>query len=125
MNSRAMVGRRGEDEACAYLMTKGQSIVERNWRSGHLEVDIITMDSQGIHFVEVKSRVAPIEADPQDNVNTLKQRRIASAAQRYLSLKHMLEDETLEVWFDVVAVVFDGSDTRIEYFPAAYVPIHI
>ena len=94
---------------------------ERNWRSGHLEVDIITRAADGLHFVEVKSRVAPLMADPQDNVRRAKQQHIASAARRYIAALDAFDEE---VWLDVVAVVFDGSKTEITYFPGAYTPIY-
>ena len=35
------LGKIGEDEAIAYLKSKGYSILYRNWRSGKFELDII------------------------------------------------------------------------------------
>ena len=70
------LGRRGEDIACKYLLDRGHTVVDRNWRSGHLEIDVVTVDPAGLHFVEVKSRVAPATAAPEENVGYLKQRRI-------------------------------------------------
>ena len=64
--SRMRLGRRGEDIACKYLLDHGHTVVDRNWRSGHLEIDIVTVDPAGLHFVEVKSRVAPVQAAPGD-----------------------------------------------------------
>ena len=49
------IGRRGEDIVCDYLVDRGHTILERNWRWGHLEIDIISINNIGIHFVEVKS----------------------------------------------------------------------
>ena len=119
--TRKTIGKMGEDAACRYLLGRGHALLERNWRVGHLEVDLITMAPDGIHFVEVKSRVAPVMAEPQANVDRAKQRHIAAAAARYLSL-HPGGD--VEAWLDVVAVVFDGADTQIEYFPGAYTPLY-
>ena len=120
-DTRSTIGKMGEDAACRYLMERGHALLERNWRSGHLEVDIITRAADGLHFVEVKSRVAPLMADPQDNVRRAKQQHIASAARRYIA---SLDGFDGEVWLDVVAVVFDGSKTEITYFPGAYTPIY-
>jgi putative endonuclease len=120
-DTRSTIGKMGEDAACRYLMERGHALLERNWRSGHLEVDIITRAADGLHFVEVKSRVAPLMADPQDNVRRAKQQHIASAARRYIAA---LDGFDGEVWLDVVAVVFDGSKTEITYFPGAYTPIY-
>ena len=67
-NFRQELGKKGEDIACGLLLSMGHIILERNWRSGHLEVDIISSCSDGIHFVEVKTRKNSIQAPPQENV---------------------------------------------------------
>ena len=36
-------GKKGEDIACGLLEGMGHIILERNWRSGHLEIDIISV----------------------------------------------------------------------------------
>ena len=53
---RRQLGKAGEYVACGFLRSMGHIILERNWRSGHLEIDIISLDRDGIHFVEVKTR---------------------------------------------------------------------
>lgn len=120
------LGRRGEDVACGFLSGKGHTIVERNYRSGHLEIDIITLDKDGVHFVEVKSRVAPVAVSPEENVTAAKQKKVADAALRYL---HTSKDKRLsadlEISFDVVAVTFDGGGEIVEWFPNAYYPMYL
>ena len=69
---RQKLGKSGEDIACRYLEGLGHTILERNWRGGHLEIDIISVDPDGIHFVEVKARQKSIQAPPQDNVGAAK-----------------------------------------------------
>ena len=126
MTSRMELGRRGEDVACGFLTGKGHTIVQRNFRSGHLEIDIISLDKNGVHFVEVKSRVAPVMASPEENVTVGKQRKVADAALRYL---HTAKDNRLsadmEVNFDVVAVTFDGGKEIVEWFPNAFYPMYL
>lgn len=120
------LGRRGEDVACEFLTGKGHTIVQRNFRSGHLEIDIISLDRNGVHFVEVKSRVAPVAVSPEENVTAAKQKKVADAALRYL---HTSKDKRLsadlEVSFDVVAVTFDGGGEIVEWFPNAYYPMYL
>lgn len=118
---KAALGRLGEDLACEYLRSRGHRILARNWRSSHLEIDLITRAPDGLHFAEVKSRTAPVSADPQDNVGPAKQKKITVAARRFL--RDFGED--LEVWFDVVSVVFDGPTADIEYYPGAWLPIQV
>ena len=123
---RMSLGRMGEDAACAFLEQRGHTVLERNCRKGHLEIDLVTLDTGGIHFVEVKSRVAPVSARPEENVTRTKQDRIARAALRYL---HTSKDPRLhadmEVSFDVVAVTFDKDDTIVDWFPNAWIPLYV
>ncbi len=120
---RQTIGRKGEDIACRFLEGKGHKILERNFRSGHLEIDIISQDSLGIHFVEVKTRRMNVQAPPQDNVDIGKQKRIVSAAKKYLSACRPAGSE--ECFFDVAAITFEGDTARIEWIPQAYIPIYL
>ena len=122
---RRELGRLGENLACDYLRRHGHTILERNWRSGHLEIDIISHDADGIHFVEVKARKESIQAPPQDNVGHLKQRRIVKAALSYLNNSHVQTFGSSECFFDVMAMTFTDSEARLEWIPQAYIPIYI
>ncbi len=126
MTPRMELGRKGEDVACDFLAGKGHTIVQRNFRTGHLEIDIISLDRNGVHFVEVKSRMAPVMVSPEENVTASKQRKVADAALRYL---HAARDKRIsadmEVNFDVVAVTFDGGNEIVEWFPNAFYPMYL
>jgi len=124
-NYRRELGLRGENIACELLCSKGHTILERNWRSGHLEIDIITCNADGIHFVEVKARKMSIQAPPQDNVGHRKQSNIVKAAQRFLRETDGLPFGDRECFFDVVAVTFTESGVQTEWIPQAYIPIYI
>ena len=50
------IGGRGEDIAMQWLRERGFLIVERNWRVGHYEIDIIAQRYDTLHFIEVKTR---------------------------------------------------------------------
>ena len=119
-DNRSRVGRSGEDIAAAFLAESGHTVLDRNWRSGHLELDIVSMAADGIHFVEVKSRVFPMEAAPQESVGAAKRRRMVAAAAGWIR-KNGKED--MEYRFDVVSVVFKGEGYSIDYFPEAFIPV--
>lgn len=124
--ARMKLGKMGEDLACEFLIGQGHTIVERNWRSGHLEVDIISLDSEGLHFNEVKSRVAPVAASPEENVRADKQQKIVRAAQCYLrSDEKMNKFSNIDVYFDVISVIFEGEKADVTYFPKAYIPFYL
>ena len=116
------IGQAGEQMACDFLETQGHQILDRNWRTGHLELDIISEAADGLHFVEVKARTAPVTTTVLDQVNVVKQKRISAAAGQYLNKKHM---EGKEVFFDIVSVLFDGEETVVRYFPQAWIPMYV
>ena len=124
-NYRQSLGRQGEDMVCGFLQDRGHTILERNFRSGHLEIDIISFDAEGIHFVEVKTRRKSIQAPPQENVDRGKQTRIARAAMRFLKTAKGLPYGNHECFFDVAAVTFSRDGAKLEWFPQAYIPIYI
>ena len=116
-------GKAGEEAACRFLADRGHVILARNWRSGHLEIDIISMDKAGIHFVEVKTRRPPMQALPQESVTPGKQRKIAAAAARYLASGAGRQTGDMECQFDIIAVTLSEGGAGIEYYPAAFWPV--
>ena len=124
-NEKQTIGRRGEEEACFFLMKRGHTIVDRNWRSSHLETDIVSFNDEGLHFVEVKSRKAPVAAAPEVNVGPRKRDRMVRAAQSYLHSGGKAWMWDMEVFFDVVTVVFFDDHCDIEYYPQAFVPLYV
>ena len=116
------IGEMGEQMACDFLQSRGHQILDRNWRAGHLELDIVSEAPDGVHFVEVKARTAPVTTTILDQVNNIKQKRITAAALQYLNKKAL---KGQEVFFDVVSVLFDGPETVVRYFPQAWIPMYI
>ena len=119
---RRKVGSEGEGIAARFLTRSGHTVLCRNFRTGHLEIDIISMAADGIHFVEVKSRVFPVAAEPEQQVGASKRKRITAAAAKWL-MENGKED--MECRFDVVSVIFKGNSYEIRYFPDAFVPIFV
>ena len=115
------LGELGEQMACDFLETRGHQILDRNWRGGHLEIDIVSEAADGLHFVEVKARKAPVTTSIVDQVNSIKQKRISAAALKYLNNKNL---SGREVFFDVVSVLFNGQETTVRYIPQAWIPMY-
>ncbi len=122
---RKRTGDRGEEAVSRFLEAQGQQILERNYRAGHLEIDIISLALDGVHFVEVKTRRPPMQADPQDCVTLPKQRRLVKAALAYLSKQKNPMIRDLESHFDVASVVLDGDSETIEVYKDAFIPIYL
>lgn len=123
MGAAADVGRRGEDVAAAYLEAKGLRVMDRNYRFGREEVDVVcfepTPDNEGgvIVFVEVKARSGDGFGPPEAAVDEAKQRAIMRVAEAYLHERRLMPSP---VRFDVVAVRFSGGDPHIEHFENAF-----
>lgn len=126
--ARKELGAQGESIACSLLEKHGMKVLERNFRGGHKEIDIIATDGVNLHFVEVKTRREPVEGEAWESVNAVKQKNIAVAAKKYLSSEKFRKlgkqfDESL---FDIVTVVWneEGTDYVAEYIPNAYYLIY-
>ncbi len=119
-----IVGQRGEEEACLWLAGEGHRIIRRNWRAGHLELDIITLCGKELHIIEVKTRSGDAPVSPEVNINKEKRRRMVAAANAFLaSAERKTLPADLEVYFDVLTVVFEELEPRIEYYPQAFIPM--
>lgn len=94
------IGRCGEDAAVDYLRGKGFLILERNWRNGRYEIDIIAQRWDEIHFVEVKTRKVDGWSSAEQAIDEHKFRSLSRAASLYLALKRC----ELEPVFDLCAV---------------------
>lgn len=90
----------GEEAAARYLMFQGYSIRSRNWRVGHLEVDIVAEKRGVLVFVEVKTRADDRWGEPQDAVDDEKRRFLVQAANAYLHCYNL----EMQVRYDIVAV---------------------
>lgn len=115
------LGKWGEETATNLLRDKGYTIVERDWHSGHRDIDIIakTPDGATIVFVEVKTRSSDDITRPTDAIDLKKIRRIARSANHYVKSHNI--DNLLR--FDIIAIV--GNQQRIksiEHIENAFYP---
>lgn len=113
-----LFGKLGEDAATEYLIKKGYIIRERNWRLGHIEVDIVAEHDNKIIIVEVKTSAFDTLAAVRE-VNAHKQTMLLRAANAYL--KHY--SLSLGVQIDVICVAGDGPcNFSIEHMEDAIRP---
>lgn len=107
------LGKWGEDCAADYLQRKGYVIVERDWKSGHRDIDIVAMDGLTMVFAEVKTRRDRVYAAPEDAVDYHKRRNLQGAINHYIKCHHVDYD----IRFDVLTVVGlpDGQEPEINH----------
>ena len=123
--SRAPEGLRTEslslkDLAAEYLESIGMSVVERKWRCGLGEVDIVAEDGGALVFVEVKTRrEGSVQVTPELAVTVTRQKRYLRLAELYIS--RMRPKPTVR--FDVVAVTFpvaSGDEVLLRHVTCAF-----
>ena len=108
----AEIGARGEDIATEWLRERGYYIVERNWRVGRYEMDIIAEHYDTLHFVEVKTRRKGGWQSAYDSIDEQKTRSLRRAAMAYRSMHRIRHN----IQFDLIAItVYDDNSTSLEY----------
>ncbi len=114
-------GKRGESVAAEYLERKGWRIVERNWRAGRGEIDLIAWaHDRLLVFVEVKARSGDGFGGPEEAVDARKQDIMARTAGIYM--EHIGYD--WEIRFDIVAVLLkDDKVLEIRHAEDAFFPM--
>ena len=95
------LGTWGEEVAAQYLTKKGYTIVERDWKSGHRDIDIIALKDDIVVFVEVKTRRNNYFGEPEDAVDFMKLRNLRTAINHYIKYKNIGQ----EIRFDVISVI--------------------
>lgn len=116
------LGRRGEEVAAANLVSRGWTILERNWRIGCGEADIIARDPMlgdaAAVLIEVKTRRAHGDVDvlPECAVDEGKRRRYRLLAHEYLRRHPFLAS----VRFDTIAIRVDDGGYHLHQTYGAF-----
>ena len=106
------LGRWGEDMAVVQLEQEGFTIVERDWKSGRRDIDIIALDGDTVVFVEVKTRRNRLFGEPEEAIDWHKQQNLMLAINHYVKQKRIRQ----EFRFDVVSVIgIPGSTPEINH----------
>ena len=101
-NQKQTIGKLGEDLATKFISDKGYEIVERNYRYGHGEIDIVAKDRDNLVFIEVKTRHNLEFGPPELAVTKSKQRQIRKIAEAYLYDKNIND---VDCRIDVIGIL--------------------
>lgn len=123
MTAGGELGREGEAIAARYLEDAGWTVLERNYRAGRNEVDLIVGRGRTVAFVEVKSRRGDGFGHPLEAITERKQGEIAKVARAWMRARGGLRGLSLR--FDAVAVHFGRTGEareapRIEHVADAW-----
>lgn len=114
------VGNKGESIVVDYLEEKGYKILERNFRSGKNEIDIIAEDTDCIVFIEVKTTSSDKAEDfklPCEAVDKNKKEHIIDCARDYI-MKHRCSYDGHR--FDVIEVYLNRDTPEINHIENAF-----
>lgn len=112
MNAHAL-GRAGEESAALYLKEHGYTILARNVRINHFEIDIIAKNQTHLIFAEVKTRRTRPHARapfgrPADAVDARKRACLIAAVRTYWK-EHRDAFPTLTPNIDILEVYVDPN----------------
>lgn len=112
-------GRWGEELAARYLVDRGWRILDRNYRAGSRELDLVASRAGVVAFVEVKTRRGAEFGHPLEAVTRKKRAEVTAAARAWLRAHP--GSPGVRRRFDAVAVLLgsDGS-VRVEHVEDAW-----
>lgn len=116
------LGKAGEDFAASYLEHAGYGIIERDWRQGSRDIDIVarTEDGTTVVFVEVKTRSSDVIVRPEDAVDARKIRNLGRAADAYVKERAIWN----ELRFDLINIVGTAPENfKLEHIIDAFNPL--
>ena len=111
------LGKWGEDMAAGKLIADGCAIVERNWRLGHYEIDIIATKDDVLIVAEVKTR-SNADEDPLEAVDRRKISHMVRAAEAFCNGCGWRGN----LRFDLLTVCGTPEDYTLEHVPDAFYP---
>ncbi len=101
----------GEDLAVAYLEKYGYTVLHRNWRFRHWEVDIIASRQNRLHFFEIKTRTSGRFGKPEESISKQKMENMRNAAEEF----QYRNPEWKYIQFDALAITISYMEP-VEYF---------
>lgn len=114
-----VTGSQGEQLACRFLEERGYEVLERNWRHGHHELDIIARHGLELVIVEVKTRTSDQYGQPAEAVKGGKRGKLVKAANAYV----LANGTDLALRFDIVSVILHPAGTPyIHHITDAFYP---
>jgi putative endonuclease len=112
------LGKKGEEVAARYLMHNGYTIIQRNWRYGKDEIDIIAQNKEYLIFIEVKTRSTQFFGDPEEAVNEKKQQFMIRAAEEYVNQNEINQ----EIRFDIISIILQSGKQTLRHIEDAFYP---
>ena len=111
------LGEVGERIAERWLRAHGWRVVQRRFRNGRRDIDLVVERDGTIAFVEVKARKGVGFGGPVEAVGWRKQRELMRSANVWID-RHGRTQEAYR--FDIIGVLVDGKRVRIRHVENAF-----
>ena len=111
-------GSHWEQVAESFLNKRGLKTRERNYQARFGEIDLIMLDGKTLVFAEVRYREHDNHGSGADRVTWTKQRRIISAARRFLQCHP--NDSCRVCRFDVISIGTENGRTLLNWIRDAF-----
>jgi putative endonuclease len=92
-------------------------VIQRRFRTGHRDIDLVVERDGTVAFVEVKARKGPEFGGPLMAVNYRKRKELERSAMVWID-RHGQNAEQYR--FDVVGVLVDGAEVRVCHVENAF-----
>ena len=114
------LGAYGERLACRYLVERGLTILDRNWRCARGEIDVVALDAGTLVVCEVKTRTSGAFGAPFEAVTWRKQRRLRQLAGLWRDAHPEHATMLGPLRIDVVSILWEpGRSPRVEHLKGA------
>jgi putative endonuclease len=112
MATHNQLGKEAEELAVAYLVQHEFSILYRNWRYSHYEIDIVAVKNKLLHIVEVKCLKSDSICYPEEAVTKKKFRFLLQAADEFL-FQH---PQYRHIQFDILSITLPTGKPPAYFF---------
>lgn len=112
-------GNAGEQIAADYLIKEGYTLLKKNWRYKHGELDIIAQKNDQLIFAEVKTRNSRSYVNNNAYVKPCQRKSILNTANYFLqyNISH-----NVDIRFDILCLFQVGNSFEINHIQNAFFP---
>ena len=114
---RHRLGFRGEEAAIGFLTAEGWIVLAHRFRVGRNDLDLVIRRGGLVAFVEVKTRTGPAYGPGRQTIGWRKRRALGRVAEAWRE-RYGAPGDTYR--FDVVEVVREDGETRVEHIADAW-----
>jgi Holliday junction resolvase-like predicted endonuclease len=117
MNKNSFIGKLGENIGFRYLLNRHYLLINRNYKIGFDEIDIVGRSPSGILiFFEIKTslrvQLSSRGFSPEDRFSSYKRHKIARACEKFIAFNPHILDEDCGWEIDLLAIQIDLESGR-------------